>query len=77
MAKSNGIGTNSFGVDLNLLENFETSEAINTDLEKSSPLVPSLSNPINTSGSVTNIERCDEKYDKVALNHLKAEIKRN
>ena len=47
MAKSNGIGTNSFGVDLNLLENFETSEAINTDLEKSSPLVPSLSNPIN------------------------------
>ena len=77
MAKSNGIGTNSFGVDLNFLENFDTSEAINTDLEKSSPLVPSLSNPINTSGSVTNIERYDKKYDRVALNHLKAQIKKN
>ena len=31
-------------------------------------------NPISTLGSVTNIERYDEKYDKVALNHLKAPI---
>ena len=43
-------------------------------MERSSPIVPSLSNPINTPGSVTNIERYDEKYDKVALNHLKAQI---
>ena len=72
MAKSNGIGTNSFNEDLNFLENFDTSEPINIHLEKSSPIVPSLSNPINTPGSVTNIERYDEKYGKVALNHLKA-----
>ena len=67
MAKSNGIGTNSFNEDLNVLENH---------LERSSPIVPSLSNPINTPKSVTNIERYDEKYDKVALNHLKAQILR-
>ena len=67
MAKSNGIGTNSFNEDLNVLEN---------DLERSSPIVPSLSNPINTAKSVTNIKRYDEKYDKVALNHLKAQILR-
>ena len=52
MAKSNGIGTNSFNEDLNLLEKFDTSESINIHLEKSSPIVPSLSNPINTPGSV-------------------------
>ena len=60
MAKSNGIGTNSFNEDLNLLEKFDTSEPINIDLEKSSPIVPSLSNRINTPGSVTNIERHDK-----------------
>ena len=76
MAKSNRIGTNSFNEDLNLLENFDTSEPINIHLEKSSPIVPSLSNRINTPGSVTNIERHDKKYDKVALNHLKAQIMR-
>ena len=74
MAKSNRIGANYFNEDLNLLENFDTSEPINIHLEKSSPIVPSLSNLINTPGSVTNIERYDEKYDKVALNHLKAQI---
>ena len=42
MAKSNGIGTNSFNDDLNLLENFNTSEPINIHLEKSSPIVPSF-----------------------------------
>ena len=76
MAKSNRIGINSFNVDLNLMETFDTSEPINIHLEKSSPLVPSLSNPINTPRSVTNIEQYDEKYDKVALNHLKAQITR-
>ena len=76
MAKSNRIGINSFNVDLNLLETFDTSEPINIHLEESSPLVPSLSNPINTPRSVTNIERYDEKYDKDALNHLKAQIMR-
>ena len=67
MAKSNGIDTNSFNEDLNVLENH---------LERSSPIVPSLSNPINTAKSITNIKRYDEKYDKVALNHLKAQILR-
>ena len=43
-------------------------------MEKSSPIVLSLSNPINTLENITNIERYDEKYDKVALNHLKAQI---
>ena len=33
-----------------------------------------MSNPINTPGSVTNIKRYDQKYDKVALNLLKAQI---
>ena len=74
MAKSNGIVTNSFNKDLNLLENFDTLEPIKIHLEKSSPIVLSLSNPINTPGSVTNIEGCNEKYKKVALNHLKAKI---
>ena len=74
MTKPNGIGTNSFNEDLDLLENFGTSEAINIHLEKSLPCLPSLSNPINTLGIVTNIERYDEKYDKVTLNHLKAQI---
>ena len=74
MAKSNGIGINSFNEDLNLLENCDTSEPIH--LEKRSPIFPSLSNPINTPGIVTNIERYDEKYDEVALNHLKAHIMR-
>ena len=74
MAKSNGIGTNSFNEDLNLLVNLDSSEPINVHLEKSSPIVPSVSHPINTPGSVTNIERYDEKHDKVALNHLKAHI---
>ena len=63
MAKSNRIGTNSFNEDLNFVENFDTSKPINIYLEKSSSIVPSLSNPINTPESVTNIERCDEKYD--------------
>ena len=76
MAKSNGIGINSFNEDLNLLENCDTSEPINIHLEKRSPIFPSLSNPINTPGIVTNIERYDEKYDEVALNHLKAHIMR-
>ena len=49
-------------------------QPINIHLEKSSPIVPSLSNPINTQGSVTNIERYDEKYDKVAFNNVKAQI---
>ena len=71
MAKSNRIGTNSFNEDLNLLENFDTSEPINIHLEKSSPIVPSLSNPINTPESATNIERYNEKYDKVTLITLK------
>ena len=75
MAKSYRIGTDSFNEDLNILENFETSEPISIHLEKYSPIVPSLSNSINTPGSVTNIERYDEKY-KVALNHLKAQIMR-
>ena len=74
MVKSNGTGANSFNEDLNLLENFDTSGPINIHLEKSSPIVPPLSNPINTPGSVTNIERYDEKNDKVALNLLKAQI---
>ena len=43
-------------------------------MEKNSPIVLSLSNPINTLGSVTNINRHDEKYDNVALNRLKAQI---
>ena len=60
MAKSNGIGINSFNEDLNVLENCDTSEPINIDLEKSSTIFPSLSNPINTLGIVTNIERYDE-----------------
>ena len=55
MAKSNGIGINSFNEDLNLLENCDTSESINIYLEKSSPIFLSLSNPINTPGIVTNI----------------------
>ena len=55
MAKSNGIGINSFNEDLNLLENCDTSEPINIYLEKSSPIFLSLSNPINTPGIVTNI----------------------
>ena len=76
MAKSNEIGTNSFTEDLNLLKNFDTSESINIHSEKSSPIVPSLSNPINILGSVTNIERYDKKYDKVALINLKAQIMR-
>ena len=76
MAKSNRIGTNFFNEDLNLQENFDTSEPISIHLEKSSPIFPSLSNPVNTPGSVTNIERYDEKYDKVALNHLKVQIMR-
>ena len=76
MAKSNEIGTNSFTADLNLLKNFDTSESINIHSEKSSPIVPSLSNPINILGSVTNIERYDKKYDKVALINLKAQIMR-
>ena len=76
MAKSNGIGTNSFNEKLDLLENFDTSEPINIHLEKSSPIVPSLSNPINTPESVTNIEQYDGKYDEVTLNHLKAQIMR-
>ena len=59
MAQPNRIGTNSFNEDLNLLENFDTSEPINIHLEKSSPIVPSLSNPVNTPGSVTDIERYD------------------
>ena len=65
-----------FQSKLDLPENFDTSEPINIHLEKSSPIVPSLSNPINTPESVTNIEQYDEKYDKVALNHLKAQIMR-
>ena len=76
MAKSNEIGTNSFTSDLNLLKNFDTSESINIHSEKSSPIVPSLSNPINILGRVTNIERYDKKYDKVALINLKAQIMR-
>ena len=76
MAKSNEIGTNSFTEDLNLLKNFDTSESINIHSEKSSPIVPSLSNPINILGSVTNIERYDKKYDKVALINLEAQIMR-
>ena len=76
MTKSNGIGTNSFNEDLNLMENFDTSELINIHLEKSSPFVPSLSNTIDTPVKVTNIERYYEKYDKVALNDLKAQILR-
>ena len=76
MAKSNEIGTNSFTADLNLLKNFDTSESINIHSEKSSPIVPSLSNPINILGSVTNIERYDKKYDKVALINLKDQIMR-
>ena len=43
-------------------------------MKRSLLIVSSLLNPINTLGSVTNIERCDEKYDKAALNHLKALI---
>ena len=43
-------------------------------MRRSLLIVSSLLNPINTLGSVTNIERYDEKYDKVALNHLKALI---
>ena len=43
-------------------------------MEKSSFIVPSLLNLISTPRSVTNIERYDERYDKVALNHLKAQI---
>ena len=74
MVKSNGTGANSFNEDLNLLENFDTSGPINIHLEKSSPIVPPLSNPINTPGSVTNIERYDEKNDEVALNNVKAQI---
>ena len=74
MTNWNGIGTNSFNEDLNLLESFDTSEPINIHLEKSSPIVLSLSNPISTPENITNIERYDEKYDKVALNHLKAQI---
>ena len=74
MAKSNGIVTNSFNKDLNLLENFDTLEPIKIHLEKSSPIVLSLSNPINTLGSVANIEGCNEKHKKVVLNHLKAKI---
>ena len=74
IAKSNGSGTNSFNEDLNILESFDTSEPINIHLEKSSSIVPSMSNPINTPGSVTNIKRYDQKYDKVALNLLKAQI---
>ena len=50
MAKSNGIGSNSFNKDLNLPENFDTSELINIHLEKSSPIFPSLSNLNNTPG---------------------------
>ena len=71
MSKSNRIGTNFFNEDLNLLENFDTSEPTNIHLEKSSPIVPSLSNPINTPESATNIERYNEKYDKVTLITLK------
>ena len=74
MTKPNGIGTDSFNEDSDLLENFGISEPINIHLEKSLPCLPSLSNPINTLASVTNIERYDEKYDKVTLNHLKAQI---
>ena len=74
MAKSNRIGTNYFNEDLNLLENFDTSEPINILLN--SLIIPSLSNLINIPGSVTNIERYDEKYDKITLNHLKAQIMR-
>ena len=66
-AKSNGIGSNSFNEDLNALENH---------IERSSPIAPLLSSPNSTPKSVTNIERYDEKYDKVALNHLKAQILR-
>ena len=29
---------------------------------------------LSTPENITNIERYDEKYDKVALNHLKAQI---
>ena len=43
-------------------------------MKRSLLIASSLLNPINTLGSVTNIERYDEKYDKVALNHLKALI---
>ena len=43
-------------------------------MKKSLLIFWSLLNPINTLRSVTNIERYDEKYDKVALNHLKALI---
>ena len=43
-------------------------------MKRSLLIVSSLLNPINTLESVTNIERYDEKYDKVALNHLKALI---
>ena len=43
-------------------------------MKRSLLIISSLLNPINTLGSVTNIERYDEKYDKVALNHLKALI---
>ena len=76
IAKSNGSGTNSFNEDLNILESFDTSELINIHLEKSLSIVPSISNPINTPGSVTNIKRYDQKYDKAALNLLKAQIVR-
>ena len=72
MVKSNGSGISSFNKNLNLLENFDTSESINICLEKSSPIVLLLSNSINDLGSVTNIERYDEKYNKVALNYFKA-----
>ena len=74
MAKSNRIGTNYFNEDLNLLINFDTSEPINILLN--SLIIPSLSNLINIPGSVTNIEQYDEKYDKITLNHLKAQIMR-
>ena len=43
-------------------------------MKKSLLIFWSLLNPINTLRSVTNIEQYDEKYDKVALNHLKALI---
>ena len=74
MAKSNGSGISSFNENSNLLENFDTSESINIYLEKSSPIVLSLSNSINALGSVTNIEWYDEKYNKVALNYFKSQV---
>ena len=74
MAKSNGSGISSFNENSTLLENFDTSESINIYLEKSSPIVLSLSNSINALGSVTNIEWYDEKYNKVALNYFKAQV---